>query len=234
MDAPLLHLPLDLHVSVLTHLPACELCSVGSSCRALRDAANADDLWRFLLESDFSTVIAKAFGGVCPPPAPQTSWRGHYLGFATSWMSHARAIGKAILVIDGIVYDVSSYLHRHPGEPELLLAAAGTDASEVFAAIGHTPNARSILAAFAIGESSTLCAQTGGPPAASSTMRTAMRTVLTGLRSKEGRGRLKQLGRTVLSALLHDLTEGRPDCRRYAPAVLRLAALRLCQPIEMA
>ena len=58
-------------------------------------------------------------------------------------------------------------------------------------------------------------------------VRDAVRAVIQGLRSEAGRSHLGQLARTVLSAVFHDLTEGRPDCRRYSPAVLRLARSRL-------
>lgn len=36
------------------------------------------------------------------------------------------------IVIDGVVYDVGSYLDRHPGGRGILLQHAGTDASEAF------------------------------------------------------------------------------------------------------
>ena len=110
-----------------------------------------------------------------------------------------------------------------------LLAAAGTDASEVFRTIGHTPNAQRILAQFAIAPSHQLVPaerahqRAGLEPTWSSTAL----AVMAQLRSGEGRstlGRvLPQLAKNVLSALFHDLTEGRPDCRRLVPAVWRLS-----------
>ena len=238
-DAPpsrssLVSLPLDALVSILCHLSAEEVFPAALCCRSLHAAAVTDDLWRHRLERDFEVVIARIFAGACPPPTPSVSFRTHYFGFPASWMYHARHIGRVILEIDGIIYDVTKYVHQHPGEAELLLAAAGTDASEVFASIGHTANARKILGRFAVAPSHQLVPLRTSckhrPPAASSAIRTAVRTVLTDLRSKEGRGRLGELARTVVAALVHDLTEGRPDCRRYSPAVLRLAASRLCLP----
>jgi len=227
-------LPCDVHVCILAKLPGpSALGPVALSCIALSVASRSDDLWRFWLEQHYHAAISNVFDGVCPLPVLRTSFRDLYLTFSTAWMSHARAMGKTILEIEGVAYDVTDYIPHHPGEPELLLAAGGTDATDVFAATGHTANARKILATFSLGPTHELVpplgpAQGGRPRAsASPTVRAVLGNVLLRLRSAEGRGRLRELARTVLSALFHDLTEGRPDCRRYAPAVLRLAASRL-------
>ena len=45
------------------------------------------------------------------------------------------------------------------------------------------------------------------------------RAVLSGLRSTEGRAQLRSALSLSLGALVRDLTEGRPDCRRFAPAL---------------
>lgn len=65
-------------------------------------------------------------------------------------------------IIDGVVYDITQYIPRHPGGSEIL-AACGTDGSSLFnnrtspdgASVGsgtpHSPNAASQLASFKIG-----------------------------------------------------------------------------------
>ncbi|GFP87299.1 cytochrome b5 isoform a [Phtheirospermum japonicum] len=56
------------------------------------------------------------------------------------------------VVIDGKVYDVSSYLDEHPGGDDVLLKAAGIDATEGFEDAGHSKTARELLEQFCIGE----------------------------------------------------------------------------------
>ncbi|KAL5553597.1 hypothetical protein UlMin_040998 [Ulmus minor] len=56
------------------------------------------------------------------------------------------------LVIDGKVYDVSTYLDDHPGGDDLLLAATGRDATEDFEDAGHSKTARELMETFFIGE----------------------------------------------------------------------------------
>jgi hypothetical protein len=44
------------------------------------------------------------------------------------------------IVIDGFVYDVTSWARKHPGGLPVLLAAAGHDATEAFRQAAHTPS----------------------------------------------------------------------------------------------
>ncbi|PHH82196.1 hypothetical protein CDD82_6754 [Ophiocordyceps australis] len=57
----------------------------------------------------------------------------------------------AWMVIHGKVYDVTKYLHDHPGGPEVLAESAGTDASEAFDNVGHSEDAMEIMDKFCIG-----------------------------------------------------------------------------------
>ncbi|KAH6809119.1 hypothetical protein C2S51_026902 [Perilla frutescens var. frutescens] len=56
------------------------------------------------------------------------------------------------LIINAQVYDVTSFLHDHPGGDAVLLAAAGKDASEEFEDVGHGSAARLMLDEFYVGE----------------------------------------------------------------------------------
>ncbi|XP_048211181.1 cytochrome b5 type B isoform X1 [Perognathus longimembris pacificus] len=56
------------------------------------------------------------------------------------------------LVIHGRVYDVTGFLDEHPAGEELLLEQAGTDATESFEDIGHSPDAREMLKQYYIGD----------------------------------------------------------------------------------
>ncbi|CAN0896203.1 Cytochrome b5 isoform A [Linum grandiflorum] len=62
------------------------------------------------------------------------------------------------IVIDGKVYDVSSYLDDHPGGDDVLLQATGKDATDDFEDAGHSETAREELKTFFIGELDTTTA----------------------------------------------------------------------------
>lgn len=59
---------------------------------------------------------------------------------------------NASIIIDNVVYDVSSFLEDHPGGPEVLLNNAGSDASRCFHDVGHSEDARAWRERFRIGE----------------------------------------------------------------------------------
>lgn len=46
-----------------------------------------------------------------------------------------------IIIIDGLVYDVTSFLEEHPGGADILKSLAGRDASQQFKDIGHSVTA---------------------------------------------------------------------------------------------
>ncbi|GFZ10672.1 cytochrome B5 isoform D [Actinidia rufa] len=56
------------------------------------------------------------------------------------------------VIINAKVYDVTNFLADHPGGEEVLLAAAGKDASEEFEDVGHGSAARLMLDEFYVGE----------------------------------------------------------------------------------
>ena len=70
--------------------------------------------------------------------------------------------------IHGKVYNVTKYLDDHPGGEEVLLDRGGQDASEDFEDVGHSREARKVLAKFEVGElppserSATKSAEGGG------------------------------------------------------------------------
>ncbi|ELW50377.1 Cytochrome b5 type B [Tupaia chinensis] len=64
-----------------------------------------------------------------------------------------RSSSKEIwLVIHGRVYDITRFLNEHPGEEEVLLEQAGTDASESFEDVGHSSDTREMLKQYYIGD----------------------------------------------------------------------------------
>ena len=113
--ADLLALPVDLLECVLARCaPACILGGVAPCCRALSAAADAESLWAALLAARYECLLRTLFSGRCPAPPHGVSWREHYFAFATTFLQHARRAGLAVLVIDGVVYDVTHYIDSHP------------------------------------------------------------------------------------------------------------------------
>jgi len=64
------------------------------------------------------------------------------------------------VVIHDKVYNSSSFVDEHPGGEEVLLDCAGQDATEAFEDVGHSDEAREILAGMLVG---TLKRQPGDP-----------------------------------------------------------------------
>ncbi|KAJ9707745.1 hypothetical protein PVL29_000018 [Vitis rotundifolia] len=56
------------------------------------------------------------------------------------------------VVIDGKVYDVTTYLDEHPGGDDVILVATGKDATDDFEDAGHSNDARELMKSFCIGE----------------------------------------------------------------------------------
>ncbi|XP_031099533.1 cytochrome b5 [Ipomoea triloba] len=56
------------------------------------------------------------------------------------------------VVIDGKVYDVSSYMDDHPGGDDVMLDVTGKDATDDFEDAGHSKSARELMEKFFIGE----------------------------------------------------------------------------------
>ncbi|KAJ7953934.1 cytochrome b5-like [Quillaja saponaria] len=56
------------------------------------------------------------------------------------------------VVIDGKIYDVSSYLDEHPGGDDVVLDATGRDATDDFEDAGHSKSARELMEKYFIGE----------------------------------------------------------------------------------
>ncbi|XP_047128073.1 cytochrome b5 isoform X1 [Hydra vulgaris] len=56
------------------------------------------------------------------------------------------------LAIHDKVYDVTKFIDEHPGGEEVLLELAGKDATSNFEDVGHSSDARDLLASYYIGD----------------------------------------------------------------------------------
>eukprot|EP00088_Acartia_fossae_P060859 TRINITY_DN7297_c0_g2_i1.p1 TRINITY_DN7297_c0_g2~~TRINITY_DN7297_c0_g2_i1.p1 ORF type:complete len:139 (+),score=26.94 TRINITY_DN7297_c0_g2_i1:41-457(+) len=55
-------------------------------------------------------------------------------------------------VVHDKVYDITKFLDEHPGGEEILIENAGVDSTENFEDVGHSSDAREMLAEYYIGE----------------------------------------------------------------------------------
>ncbi|KAF5793934.1 putative cytochrome b5-like heme/steroid binding domain, cytochrome b5, heme-binding protein [Helianthus annuus] len=66
--------------------------------------------------------------------------------------SEHNSAGDCWIVVDGKVYDVSSYLEEHPGGDDVILQVTGKDATDEFEDAGHSKSARELMETFCVGE----------------------------------------------------------------------------------
>ncbi|KAG0703928.1 cytochrome b5-like heme/steroid binding domain-containing protein [Suillus ampliporus] len=56
------------------------------------------------------------------------------------------------VLIHGTVYDATKFIDEHPGGDDVILAEAAKDATQAFEDVGHSDEARDILATLIVGE----------------------------------------------------------------------------------
>ncbi|CAH0397675.1 unnamed protein product [Chilo suppressalis] len=60
--------------------------------------------------------------------------------------------GPLWIVYKDVVYDLTNYIAEHPGGVDSIMEEAGTDSTKAFDESGHTPDAKTIMAKYKIGE----------------------------------------------------------------------------------
>jgi hypothetical protein len=160
--------PQDISLRVASFLTAQDLFSLASVSRRNRQIADHDATWENVWLSRFdkvwsSPIVAAAARrwdvpvdtGVRPSPRGRT-WKVFYSEFEAEWIRWTVAgcnfDHHCLLGIHGAVYDLSSFIHSHPGSPDTLLEHAGCDATIYFEDIGHSADARRLLPSFLVAE----------------------------------------------------------------------------------
>lgn len=77
--------------------------------------------------------------------------RAHLPTFTWEEVARQAASGKVWVVIDGGVYDLTTFLESHPGGQGILREYIGRDATEAFARAGHSDPARVLMLNFRVG-----------------------------------------------------------------------------------
>ncbi len=98
-------------------------------------------------------VTTPGAGATSPAATPESTVS---TGISLQDVAEHNNAASCWIVVDGIVYDVTTYLSKHPAEPEVLLAWCGKEATQAWetkAGTGdsHSSRADALLAAYAIG-----------------------------------------------------------------------------------
>ncbi|CAN0382975.1 unnamed protein product, partial [Laminaria digitata] len=150
-------------------------------------------------------------------------WKAFFFEFETSWLEWVAAgqnSESACLVgLHGRLYDLTQFMHRHPGSPETLMDNAGADATELFEDVGHSFDARDLMKT--LDSVAPRSCTTAAPP-----------STLQGGRSGSGRGSGSGSGGggggggggpCILSATAQKLRKGRALARREGVAAAAAA-----------
>eukprot|EP00908_Phaeocystis_cordata_P024384 Transcript_6844.p1 GENE.Transcript_6844~~Transcript_6844.p1 ORF type:complete len:294 (-),score=56.28 Transcript_6844:83-922(-) len=174
-------LPPELGTEVARHLSAVGLLSMAAVSRASRTVADDDLVWRQLLARQLEPMVKAFFDGALPLPEAGHTWKIHYFVLRSTWKHLAQKRTGKLLVQIGTqrpsgrephelisildagdlwwptspktygVYDVTTFVHRHPGADLIITDAAETaDATHLFEINGHSDAALRMLTALAV------------------------------------------------------------------------------------
>lgn len=144
------------------------LMGMGNNCHFTVKVSPRQSSGSFALEFLHPTVPGPAKGGWMPPPAsvpkengakmpsPKKSASSPALAnmnkkYTMAEVEKHSTEESAWIIVEGGVYDATSYLKDHPGGAASILLSAGADATDEFLAI-HSDKARKMLQDFYIGE----------------------------------------------------------------------------------
>lgn len=146
-ERSLAHLPDCVLLSVLALLDAPALARIAVVSRefAALVAAN-DDLWCALVARRYEPVRWALPAASLTPASEGETWRAVYARLSLPGEGHWRCLAAAPhatqqscwIVIDGAIYDVTTFMHRHPGMAASLQLFGGTDATAAFEEVPHS------------------------------------------------------------------------------------------------
>ena len=102
----------------------------------------------------FNHVEIIEISGVYPPCLDSEirgtqGWKVFFSEFEASWVGWVAAGQNSehccLVGLHGRIYDITDFMHSHPGSPETLMDNAGADATEFFEDVGHSSLARDLM-----------------------------------------------------------------------------------------
>lgn len=159
--------------------------------------------------------------GLLFPPCFEQGWKEFFFEFEASWLEWLAAgqnfESSCLVGVHGRLYDITEFMHQHPGSPETLMDNAGADASEMFEDVGHSLDARDLM--------KSLQSLAPGPTGSGSSSSCSSRS---SSYARDGGGAGSsfdpRVGACLLSSTAQRLREGRALAKREAKAVHMAAA----------
>ncbi|CAM9220374.1 unnamed protein product [Scytosiphon promiscuus] len=236
--SPLGVLPTDVLHRAATFLPPQDLLELAQVSKGGREAADSQLVWREVWWARFGAVWESE---MCRNAArrwhlhdwdPKSSavtqgWKDFFFEFQASWLEWLAAgqnLESSCLVgVHGRLYDITEFMHRHPGSPETLMDNAGRDASAFFEDVGHSLNARDLMKSL---DSLAPGPGSNGMAAAAAAEASLSRTpsASSGNGGGGGGGGDPRVGACMLSSTAQRMRRGRALARREAKAAHAAAA----------
>ena len=147
-------LPSDVQVHLLSYLHPKDIVSFACTSRHSRAMVDrgetSEALWRSLWLRDYGWTLNSWTPGIealrRSQPFKQTMDKSFYFLFGQSFINYILAgqntFEQCLIGLYGHIYDITSFVHSHPGSPETLMVQAGKDATKFFEDMNHSSGAR--------------------------------------------------------------------------------------------
>ncbi|KAG7364628.1 cytochrome b5-like heme/steroid binding domain containing protein [Nitzschia inconspicua] len=150
------NLPPDVHVHIVSFLhprDVVKLPCVSKKYRNIIDDPNnltCSSVWQTLWKRDYEWIVKDwDIGRLAFQRSNVTQWaynKDFYFRFGQAYLNYVLAgmntHDHCLAGIHGNIYDLTSFLHIHPGSPDTLMVHSGRDATAFFEDMGHSNGAR--------------------------------------------------------------------------------------------
>ena len=149
------YLPIDLQIQVCSFLTPRDVvrwAQVNRACRATVETSHA--LWKALFDRDYGwTVTVWDVGrqavrerSLVTDLASVSYYDKEFyfrfgLAFCDYMLAGQNTVDRCLVALGGHVYDMTAFVHVHPGSPETVLVSAGKDATQFFTNVRHSSGA---------------------------------------------------------------------------------------------
>ena len=147
-------LPADVQVHLLSYLHPRDVVNFACTSRASLDVVDqgetADALWKTLWKRDYGWTVTDFVPGIealCrSQPVEHAIDKSFYFLFGQSFINYILAgqntYENCLVGLHGHIYDITAFMHTHPGSPETLMIQSGKDATKFFEDMNHSSGAR--------------------------------------------------------------------------------------------
>jgi hypothetical protein len=147
-------LPADVQVHLLSFLHPKDVvsfaCTSRSSLALVDKGETSMTLWKTLWRRDYAWLVHSWSVGINAlarsQPCQQVMDKRFYFLFGQSYVNYIltgqNSFQQCLVGLHGHIYDITSFLHMHPGSPDTLMVQAGKDATRFFEDMTHSSGAR--------------------------------------------------------------------------------------------